>query len=165
MIEIGERAFAHSTFTGSLSIGSGLKVIPKEAFSTIYSQCFSGTLTIGENVESIGDRAFSGCGFGGDLVIPDKVKVIGNSAFDNSSSWEGTYDMIVIGASVEEIGDKAFAVGRYQEVYSKPLTPPQLVGTPFSNPTTLHVINVNDGYPNRYETSEWADIFSTIKLQ
>lgn len=164
VIEIGERAFAHSTFTGSLYIGSGLKVIPKEAFSTIYSQCFSGTLTIGENVESIGDRAFSGCGFGGDLVIPDKVKVIGESAFESSSSWEG-YDRIVIGASVEEIGDKAFAVGRYQEVYSKPLTPPQLVGTPFSNPTTLHVINVNDGYPNRYETnSQWKELFSTIKL-
>lgn len=77
---LGTYAFAHSTFTGSLSIGNGVTDIPNYAFQGCNS--FKGKITIGENVESIGSHAFAGCrGFTGNLIIPDNVESIGEDAF------------------------------------------------------------------------------------
>jgi hypothetical protein len=84
---IGNRAFFEcSGFTGSLTIGSGVKSIGREAFNACSG--LTGSLTIPNGVTSIGDGAFANCtGFTGSLTIPNSVTSIGEYAFGACSGF------------------------------------------------------------------------------
>ena len=78
--KIGDYAFEGSGFSGTLSLGSELEVIGKKAFFGLRN--LTGALTLPATVTTIGDEAFSGCrGFTGNLVIPDACTSIGSKAF------------------------------------------------------------------------------------
>ena len=69
---------------------------------------FTGSLTIGNNVQTIGNNAFAGCeGFTGSLTIPNSVTSIGYYAFDSCTGFNGT---LTIGNNVQTIGENAFAL-------------------------------------------------------
>ena len=73
---------------GSLTIGNNVETIPKYMFS---GGGFSGNLIIGNSVNTIDIYAFSNCsGFTGSLTIPNSVTSIGQSAFYNCSGFTGS---------------------------------------------------------------------------
>lgn len=78
-----------------------MTVIGNAAFAN--DTALTGTLTIGNSVQTIGDSAFSGCKFTGKLTIPDSVISIGDSAFTNNKFSE-----ISLGRNLEKIGGSAF---------------------------------------------------------
>ena len=78
-----------------------MTVIGNSAFAN--DTALTGTLTIGNSVQTIGDSAFSGCKFTGKLTIPDSVISIGDSAFTNNKFSE-----ISLGRNLEKIGGSAF---------------------------------------------------------
>lgn len=64
-----------------------------------------GTLTIGDNVESLSRYIFKDAVFTGDLIIPNSVTSIGNGAFQNCSTFTGNLE---IPENVVSIGPNAF---------------------------------------------------------
>lgn len=84
-----------------MKIPSNVTVIGNAAFAN--DTALTGTLTIGNSVQTIGDSAFSGCKFTGKLTIPDSVISIGDSAFTNNKFGE-----ISLGRNLEKIGESAF---------------------------------------------------------
>lgn len=78
-----------------------MTVIGNAAFAN--DTALTGTLTIGNSVQTIGDSAFSGCKFTGKLTIPDSVISIGDNAFTNNKFSE-----ISLGRNLEKIGESAF---------------------------------------------------------
>lgn len=84
-----------------MKIPSNVTVIGNAAFAN--DTALTGTLTIGNSVQTIGDSAFSGCKFTGKLTIPDSVISIGDSAFTNNKFSE-----ISLGRNLEKIGGSAF---------------------------------------------------------
>ena len=97
---------ANLVIPATVSVGKSLAVtaIGDNAFKDCSG--FTGTLTIGENVESIGKDAFSDCsGFTGSLAIPNSVTSIGNWAFGMCSGFTGS---LTIGNAVTSIGDRVF---------------------------------------------------------
>lgn len=78
-----------------------MTVIGNSAFAN--DTALTGTLTIGNSVQTIGDSAFSGCKFTGKLTIPDSVISIGDSVFTNNRFSE-----ISLGRNLEKIGGSAF---------------------------------------------------------
>lgn len=84
-----------------MKIPSNVTVIGNSAF--VNDIALTGTLTIGNSVQTIGDSAFSGCKFTGKLTIPDSVISIGDSAFTNNKFSE-----ISLGRNLEKIGGSAF---------------------------------------------------------
>ena len=71
---IGNEAFYPCTYTGTLTIPEGIRVIEAYAFR---SAKFTGTLTLPDSLTTLGARAFEACtGFSGDLKIPGTVKNI-----------------------------------------------------------------------------------------
>lgn len=78
-----------------------MTVIGNAAF--VNDTALTGTLTIGNSVQTIGDSAFSGCKFTGKLTIPDSVISIGDNAFTNNKFSE-----ISLGRNLEKIGGSAF---------------------------------------------------------
>ena len=94
-----------SGFTGSLTIGDNVQTIGGSAFWNCSG--FTGSLTIGDNVQTIGDRAFYDCsGFTGSLTIPDNVQTIGDRAFYDCNGFTGS---LTIGDNVQTIGEAAFS--------------------------------------------------------
>ena len=91
-----------------------------------------GTLTIGENVESIPIGIFQGAAFTGSLVIPNSVTSIGGFAFYGCSSFTGS---LTIPNSVTYIGDFAFVdcSGFTQVNYNATNCSSADGGLPFSN--------------------------------
>ena len=84
-----EPIFWYAGFTGSLTIGNGITVIPQ---GTFYGCGFTGTLTIGNNVTQIGSYdgntgAFENVPFTGALVIPDSVTKIMGRSFKGCSGF------------------------------------------------------------------------------
>lgn len=84
-----------------MKIPSNVTVIGNSAFANDIA--LTGTLTIGNSVQTIEDSAFSGCKFTGKLTIPDSVISIGDSAFTNNKFSE-----ISLGRNLEKIGGSAF---------------------------------------------------------
>lgn len=84
-----------------MKIPSNVTVIGNAAF--VNDTALTGTLTIGNSVQTIGDSAFSGCKFTGKLTIPDSVISIGDNAFTNNKFSE-----ISLGRNLEKIGGSAF---------------------------------------------------------
>lgn len=84
-----------------MKIPSNVTVIGNAAFAN--DTALTGTLTIGNSVQTIGDSAFSGCKFTGKLTIPDSVISIGDNAFTNNKFSE-----ISLGRNLEKIGESAF---------------------------------------------------------
>lgn len=115
---IGERAFYHTSISGSLDIPEGVEKIGNEAFLNNFTQAdvdvdysftpnnLTGTLTLPSSLKEIGNEAFGGCDFSGSLLIPDGVVKIGWGAFKNCKYFTGE---IHIPESVEEIENFAFA--------------------------------------------------------
>jgi hypothetical protein len=111
---IGTAAFIYSGFTdGRLTINSTSLDIGAGAFS---NTMFTGTLTLGTGVRTIGVGAFAnvsedgesvgvGPNFTGDLVIPNSVTSIGGGAFE-SSGFTGS---LSIGNSITDINMSTFA--------------------------------------------------------
>lgn len=137
---MGEKAFHNAIFTGSLKIGNGLTVIPKDAFlmqpgkSPRDYPFMRGTLTIGENVTRIEERAFEYCGFTGDLIIPDKVETINQYAFRSCYRFSGK---LILGEKVSYIEKHAFAGNdqifptesmklSFEEIHCKGVRPPMM---------------------------------------
>lgn len=127
VISIEEKAFAGSTFKGSLelpekltSMGAnafdgctalnGALIIPKtltEIPAYAFNSCKNliGQIYIPETVTSIGNRAFYDCqGFKDELIIPESVKSMGNSAFQNCIGLTS----IKLSATLKEIPESAF---------------------------------------------------------
>ena len=74
---------------------------------------FTGSLTIGNNIESIESEAFSGCsGFTGSLTIPNSVTSIVSNAFYECSGFDGT---LTIGSGLTDI-DYTFDNLRFSEI-------------------------------------------------
>ena len=106
--------------TGTLTIGNNVQTIP----SCMFCECtgFSGPLTIGSAVTSIGWRAFDRCsGFTGSLTIPNTVTTIGDYAFRDCTGFNGG---LTLGSSLISIGDMVFA---YCYHLTGPLTIPNTV--------------------------------------
>ena len=105
VISIRDYAFFQcSGFTGSLTIGNSVQTIGKGAFSSCSR--FTGSLIIGNSVQTIGEGAFQICsGFTGSLTIPNSVQTIGDNAFFQCSGFTGS---LTIGDSVKTIGVRAF---------------------------------------------------------
>ena len=125
---IGECAFQHSNFDGTLTLGSGIKEIGPSAFQACHN--VKGDLIIPANIQRIGKNAFSYCGslykktlqinaeldtiptgafananLTGSLIIPQNVVYIGSLAFsDNDFSGD-----LIIPNKVKIIGSGAFA--------------------------------------------------------
>lgn len=84
-----EAVFGYAGFTGSLTIGNGITVIPQ---GTFYGCGFTGTLTIGNNVTQIGSYdsnpgAFENVPLTGTLTIPDSVTKIMGRSFSGCSGF------------------------------------------------------------------------------
>ena len=82
-----------------------VKAIAPRAF---YNQrSFTGTLTLGDSIETIGENAFWYCnGFTGSLKLPDNLKTIGAYAFYFCSNLRGT---LTVGDQLTTVGKQAFA--------------------------------------------------------
>ena len=100
---IGKEAFYQCTYTGTLTIPEGIRVIEAYAFR---SAKFTGTLTLPDNLTTLNSNAFASCtGLSGDLKIPGTVKNIASSAFSSCSKLAS----ITLGEGVETIGEYAFS--------------------------------------------------------
>ena len=94
-----------SGLLGSLTIGNNVQTIGESAFYNCSG--FTGSLTIGNSVQTIGDEAFGYCsGFTGSLTIPNSVQTIGKDAFRVCAGLSGS---LTIPNSVQAIGEYAFA--------------------------------------------------------
>ena len=98
-------AFSRYTgFSGSLTIGNNVQTIGNYAFYGCSG--FTGSLILGNSVQSIGEWAFNSCsGFTGSLTIPNSVQTIGDRAFGYCSGFTGA---LIIGDNVQTIGESAF---------------------------------------------------------
>ena len=105
VISIRDSAFSpNKNLTGSLTIGNNVQTIGNDAFWSCSG--FTGSLTIGNSVQTIGNNAFEDCsGFTGSLTIGNSVQTIGNYAFYQCSGFTGS---LTIPDNVEEIGNYAF---------------------------------------------------------
>ena len=106
VVSIRERAFTYQYgLTGSLTIGDNVQTIGDFAFSSCEE--LTGPLTIGDSVLTIGMKAFYKCtGFTGSLTIPDSVQTISDSAFFYCTGFTGS---LTIGDNVQTIGMEAFS--------------------------------------------------------
>lgn len=77
LTKLGDNAFAENFDAKHLHIGSGLKTIPKRAFSSMHN--YEGELVIPDKVVKVEDGAFSGGGYTS-VVIPNSVTLC-DSAF------------------------------------------------------------------------------------
>lgn len=174
--DIGEEAFALSTFDGTLTLSTSLKKIPKSAFAnctftgnliipsnvTVISygafSCCTGftNLVLSENLTTISISAFEHCWGFTDIVIPDKVTTIGDRAFLDCIGGEG--HTLIIGKEVKEIGVFAFTKDSdtyswitYDKIYFKGTVPPTIEHI-WDNLTTLSSdIMIPAGYKSAYE--------------
>lgn len=103
-----EPVFQSSGFTGSLTIGNGITIIPQ---GTFYGCGFTGTLTLGSNVTQIGSYdssslgTFAGIPFTGPLVIPNSVITIKSEAFRNCTGFTS----LTFGSGIQNIGFRVFS--------------------------------------------------------
>ena len=82
---IGECAFQHSNFDGTLTLGSGIKEIGPSAFQACHN--VKGDLIIPANIQRIGKNAFSYCGslYKKTLQINAELDTIPTGAFANAN--------------------------------------------------------------------------------
>ena len=100
---IGKEAFDRCTYTGTLTLPEGIRVIEAYAFR---SAKFTGALTLPDCLTNLNSHAFAACtGLSGDLKIPGTVKIIASDAFRSCSKLES----ITLGEGVETIGEYAFS--------------------------------------------------------
>ena len=97
--------YENKNLSGSLTIGNSVQTIGNYAFE--YCSGFTGSLIIPNSVQTIGNYAFAYCkGFNGSLTIGESVKTIGNWAFSSCRGFDGS---LTIPNSVNTIGDYAFS--------------------------------------------------------
>ena len=92
-------------------------VVRAVAPRAFYNQrSYTGTLTLGDSIQTIGDNAFWYCnGFTGSLKLPSKLKTIGAAAFYQCSKFQGA---LTVGSELTSVGKQAFAAfgaGNYGE--------------------------------------------------
>ena len=69
---------------------------------------YTGTLTLGDSIQTIGENAFWYCnGFTGSLKLPSKLKTIADYGFYQCSSIRGA---LTVGNELTTVGKQAFAV-------------------------------------------------------
>lgn len=157
---IGRQAFYEcSGFTGDLTIGNSVTTIDHLAF--LGCSGFTGRLIIPNSVTTIGNYAFYFCsGFTGNLNIPNSVATIGQSAFYGCSGFSGN---VTIGNSVNLICEWAFYdCSGLSSVIVLSGAPPIILDDVFYNvPCTTLIVRCD--YASIYETSDWANYFSTIE--
>ena len=98
---IGDRAFYHEDFTGSLELPSGLISIGDDAFSACN---FTGNLELPLGLTNIGSGAFYGCDFTGSLELPPGITKIESCAFQ----WSGFTGNLKLPSGLISIGNAAF---------------------------------------------------------
>lgn len=101
---IDDGAFNTTNLTGSLMIGNNVETIGSRAFLNCWS--LDGTLTIGNSVQNIGSDAFGSTNFTGELILPATLETIGNGAFNSCMYFTGS---LMIPNSVKSIGKEAFS--------------------------------------------------------
>ena len=104
---IGERAFYETGVDGAIIIGDSVTDIGLHAFRSAPNVT---SLKLGNSVKTIGRQAFYECrNLSGDLIIPDSVEYIDVGAFTRAYTTGATIGNLILGNSVKEIGNLAFA--------------------------------------------------------
>ena len=85
--EIGERAFAKTSLSGSLTIPEGTKRIGERAFWDC--QKLVGKLSLPITLERIDAHAFANSAFMSELLLPGKLTYIGDNAFYDCKNLKG----------------------------------------------------------------------------
>ncbi len=80
---VGKRAFFHCMNLSSVSIGSGIQVLPERCF---FGCALLEKINVPEGVTEIGDYAFFGCVFADTLSLPESVTKIADNAFECCTS-------------------------------------------------------------------------------
>jgi uncharacterized protein YjdB len=171
--------FKHSNVIKKVVIGNGVTIIGNEAFWGCTSLT---TVTIGDGVTEIGDYAFDNCTSLTAITIPDGVTEIRSAAFRRCDALttvtlgdgltkigeQAFFDCISLKAitipvGVTEIGKSAF---RYCEVLTSvtcmAVNPPKIT-TPFDQTPDNKKLYVPSGSVGKYESSDWADMFTNIE--
>ena len=104
LTSIGNRAFAFSSLSGTLTIPNSVTTIGYYAFSACSG--LTGPLNIPTSVTTIGNATFHSCtGLTGNLIIPTSVTMIGIGAFQGCTGLTGP---LIIPTSITWIGPYAF---------------------------------------------------------
>lgn len=152
---IGSNAFSYCNSLTNITIPEGVTKIASYAFMSCWSLT---SITIPEGVTSIGEMAFSYCISLKNITIPESVTGIGEWAFYSCNSLTG----ITIPKRVTNIGDSAFYMcTKLSEVCSESTTPATLGSMAFSSP--IAVLKVPKGCVSAYQSSGWAQYFSSIE--
>ncbi len=107
LVTIGNSAFAGSAFTGDLVIPNSVTTIEANAFSNMMNM--TGSLTLGESLQTIGASAFQGA-FTGELGIPATVVSIAEKAFFGNKF---TGDLNLSEGNLTTIGEDAFRLTKF----------------------------------------------------
>lgn len=172
---LGTRAFYENRIR-VLTIGSGLEVIPEEAFAYNNDMLI---VNFSEGLKEIALNAFYKAGSITKLQLPGTLTTIGNGAFYGVDVCElevpdgvktlgenscGTPALLTIGSGVTNIDVNAFSFEKLHVIRVKASTPPT-VSAPFSNydKEDLTVI-VNNGCLNKYTSnSRWKNFENIIE--
>ena len=134
--------FKNMTRLTTITLGTGITVIPAEAFSGCTTLT---SVTIGSGVTSIDTGAFTGCTALRSITIPASVTSIGNGAFENCSSL-ATVTILRQSTGTSFTGT---TIGRYGS---------------FNGTSSNLVIRVPTNSLNAYKTAEyWSVLASRIQ--
>ena len=153
---IGSGAFAGGDslkeFKGKFAADNGRCLIVDGVLNSFANGCGATEYTTPNSVTTIGDSAFRSCDSLTSVTIPDSVTTIGNYAFKYCDSLTS----VTIGDSVTTIGYEAFyCCSKLKYVYSKPTTPPSIMGSDVFYGTNIQVIYVPTGSVKAYKTANY----------
>ena len=154
---IENSAFCACTILESITIPDGVTSIGSYAFE----RCTSlESITIPDGVTTIEDRTFWNCRSLTSITIPDGVTSIGDDAFYCCMSLTS----ITIPNSVTSIGNGAFqSCYSLTSVYCKPIAPPSLEGSMFSDNASGRKIYVPEESVEAYKSAPyWSDYADEI---
>lgn len=104
IVEIGQYAFFRNYSLESVTIGSNVKTIGKEAFATNRNYTHLKEVFLGQSVEEVKQRAFEGCNKIDTLVLNEGLKILGNQCFYGLASLS----TIVVPSTITKLGSSIF---------------------------------------------------------